>query len=156
MALLCLFTGSAVAEIYKCQLDGQTVFSQTPCAEDAEKYQVDYIKANEENAAELAERNARAREDLENTSVELEIRGIGLKIKKEQAYISTLQGQRDSELRALRNKKRYASNNLAGATWEQSISDEMNAINSRYDAMIEERQARINRLERDIDRLSLQ
>lgn len=38
----------------------------------------------------------------------------------------------DQELDAIRNKKRYANNTLAGATWEQSLSTEMNAVTSRY------------------------
>ncbi len=39
----------------------------------------------------------------------------------------------DAELRALQDKKRYANNNLAGATWEGSISGEMTALATRCD-----------------------
>lgn len=41
--------------------------------------------------------------------------------------------QCEAELRSLQSKKRLASNNLAGATWEGSISSEMSAIATRCD-----------------------
>lgn len=59
----------------------------------------------------------------------------------------------DSEMNRLRNKKLYANNNLAGATWEQSISDEMNAVASKYDSMIRAAQNRIDQLRNEEDRL---
>lgn len=49
------------------------------------------------------------------------------------------------ELDALSNKKRSSMNNLAGATWEQSISAEMQAVATRCQA---EQQASQNELER--------
>jgi hypothetical protein len=41
--------------------------------------------------------------------------------------------QCDAQLKALQAKKRSANNNLAGATWEGSISSEMTAIATRCD-----------------------
>lgn len=49
----------------------------------------------------------------------------------------------DADLVALQRKKRLANNNLAGATWEDSISGEMQAIAARYRAGIEVEQAKI-------------
>ena len=42
----------------------------------------------------------------------------------------------DGELIELKNKKQLATNNLAGATWEQSISSEMAATATRCDTEI--------------------
>ena len=39
----------------------------------------------------------------------------------------------DAEFAALRERKGLANNNLAGATWEQSISSEMSAVATRCD-----------------------
>jgi hypothetical protein len=39
------------------------------------------------------------------------------------------------ELEALRARKGHARNNLAGATWEQSISTEMQAVTAKYATM---------------------
>ncbi|MBN8516643.1 MAG: DUF4124 domain-containing protein [Candidatus Accumulibacter sp.] len=43
----------------------------------------------------------------------------------------------DDDLARLRDKKRYSANNLAGATWEESISQEMQAVTTRYNARID-------------------
>lgn len=43
--------------------------------------------------------------------------------------------QMSNELELLRTKKLYAKNNLAGATWEQSLSAEMQAVTAKYAAL---------------------
>ena len=43
--------------------------------------------------------------------------------------------QMSREMDALRAQKARANNNLAGATWEQSLSTEMQAVASRYKVM---------------------
>ena len=53
----------------------------------------------------------------------------------------------------LQRKKQYANNNLAGATWEQSISDEMSAVSQKYDALIRNDQSQIDLLRADAERL---
>ena len=57
-------------------------------------------------------------------------------VSNAQARITQLIQERDAKLAALRDKKSYANNNLAGATWEKSISDEMQAVAQRYNADI--------------------
>ena len=47
------------------------------------------------------------------------------------AAINQQRNQCDGELKALQARKAYASNNLAGATWEASLSSEMTAIATR-------------------------
>lgn len=49
------------------------------------------------------------------------------------AAIDYQQAECDGQLKALQSKKRAANNNLAGATWEGSISSEMTAIATRCD-----------------------
>jgi hypothetical protein len=55
----------------------------------------------------------------------------------------------DAELRALQDKKSRASNNLAGATWEQSISTEMTAVSSRCDSRSRELQANLDAVRKE-------
>ncbi|MDV7391114.1 hypothetical protein RZS08_07170, partial [Arthrospira platensis SPKY1] len=57
------------------------------------------------------------------------------------------------EMASLSRKKQFASNNLAGATWEESISEEMNAVAQKYDALIRNDQSRIEQLRAAADRL---
>lgn len=42
----------------------------------------------------------------------------------------------ERELAALRKKKRYASNNVVGATWESGISEEVSAVTSKYTTLL--------------------
>lgn len=54
--------------------------------------------------------------------------------------------QMTREMDALRAQKARASNNLAGATWEQSLSTEMQAVASRYKVMNDADQEQIKAL----------
>ena len=56
-------------------------------------------------------------------------------------------------LAALSRKKRLAKNNLAGATYEQSISSEMQAVSDRYRTKIQVGQDRVTRLRGDASEL---
>lgn len=58
-------------------------------------------------------------------------------IRKSEQQIEKYQAQMQSELAALRSKKRYAANNQAGATWEQSISTEMQAVTAKYTSLMD-------------------
>ena len=82
-----------------------------------------------------------------------------LEIPSARARIRGAKNQCDERMRAIRSQKAYANNNLAGATWEQSLSTEMQAIatqcgteqtrmNTELDRLLEEKRT----LEQDIAR----
>ncbi len=52
----------------------------------------------------------------------------------------------DAEISSLQGKKRFANNNLAGATWEGSISGEMAALATRCDTQNRELREEVDRL----------
>ena len=52
----------------------------------------------------------------------------------------------DLELEILRLKKTAANNNLAGATYEHSLSAEMQAVSTSYDTKIRSKEEEIKRL----------
>ena len=54
-----------------------------------------------------------------------------------------------NEMSSLKNKKQFSTNSLAGAVWEQSISDEMNAVSSKYDSLIRSAQSQIDSLRQE-------
>lgn len=54
-------------------------------------------------------------------------------IPNAEASIARQKASCDREFQALKAKKRAANNNLAGATWEGSISSEMTAVATRCD-----------------------
>jgi hypothetical protein len=59
----------------------------------------------------------------------------------------------DKELSRLRASKSNASNNLAGATWEQSLSTEMSAIATRCDTETRMLQDDLSRFRQEVTEL---
>lgn len=57
------------------------------------------------------------------------------------------------EIAYLRYKKLYSRNNLAGATWEESISTEMEAVTSKYKIQIDLHQEEIKQFRDEIKEL---
>lgn len=62
-------------------------------------------------------------------------------------------GLMEQELAALRAKKMQANNNLAGATWEQSISTEMSVVVEKYKAQKESDGERLKAMNAELRRL---
>lgn len=56
----------------------------------------------------------------------------------------------DAQQLELSKRKTYANNNLAGATWEQSISTEMQAKATLCDAKIRDARSLVDRLEKEM------
>lgn len=59
----------------------------------------------------------------------------------------------EQELAALRTKKMQANNNLAGATWEQSISTEMSVVVEKYKVQKEADGERLKVMSAELRRL---
>lgn len=135
-AIAALLATAPAAAVYKCQVNGETVFSQTPCAANAEEVQLkvhrpsdDEAKAAEQRATWLKEENAAMRAERKS-------REAGIEIAKLEREIEVYHEQMDKELAALREQKASANNNLAGATLEQSIATEMQAVVEKYNTKI--------------------
>jgi hypothetical protein len=68
---------------------------------------------------------------------------IDREITQSQDRIASYRQEMSDQMDALRRRKHTASNNLAGATWEQSISEEMSAISQQFNVLIRSEQDRI-------------
>jgi predicted nucleic acid-binding Zn-ribbon protein len=75
-----------------------------------------------------------------------ELRDLDIDIAAAAQDIDNLRGQLQHELGVLQEKKTHANNNLAGATWLESISQEMAAVTHRYDIEIKAAQGRLDTL----------
>ena len=158
-----LLTSPAYAQVYKCKVGGRTVFTDQPCDETAKPiavrpgagYHVPTQQAGQEDAAAPATAAPSApRSRLEEADRRVKQRIIQDKIANQENRIIALRQRRDDELAELRRRKGYANKNLAGATWEQSISTEMQAINSRYDTEMRIIQSDIEQLRREYSDLN--
>lgn len=121
---------SSDAETYKCRVDGTLVYQQQPCATGTARATISAPDQLTDDAA----RAHRARFESDNAArlAAARLKSIDDQIAYNQTRIVAYEAMMDSELAALRAKKGQARNNLAGATWEQSISTEMEAVAANY------------------------
>ncbi|MBV1920419.1 MAG: DUF4124 domain-containing protein [Pseudomonadales bacterium] len=143
---LSIVSSVEATSIYKCiGENGRTEFSQSPCSDSAEHLIIDVPKigtAGSTNARKVVD-------DIEKSN---RLREIDRETKKLEKEISNYQKEMDSEIRRLRNKKQYAANNLAGATWEESISTEMSAIVASIKTKIDAAREKIKSLKDEKER----
>ena len=135
------------AETYKCRVGGALVYQQQPCAAGTERATLSVPDEPTDEAA----RAHRARFEAENAAriAAARLKSIDDQIAYNQTRITAYEAMMDSELAALRAKKGQARNNLAGATWEQSISTEMEAVAANYATKIRIAQDEIDALRKE-------
>lgn len=148
---------TAVAEMYRCTEDGRTVFQERPCpgkgkAVDIRPQAGDAPRAarSDQPAGNASSDRAAVLADLQNARLQRELK---YDISRSESEIRELEKRMEAELAALRNRKRFANNNLAGATWEQSISGEMQAVTEKYRSQISTAQAKLDRQHKELDDL---
>lgn len=145
--------------VNKCvTADGKTIYQSAPCAGVEKSSEITIQKApqvpthSEADTAELKR--------IRETAGALERERT---IKEKEKHISQLEGRifdhrqdMNREIAVLKAKKMAANNNLAGATWEQSISEEMSAVAKKYDTLIESDQKQIDIERREVEQLRRQ
>ena len=146
LLLLTMACSGALAQ-YKCvDAKGSTSFQQAPCpaADKEQKVRVFVGEAQRQPPAasaapqELTPDQRMLANIQRERRIEERTQAID-NLERQIAYLESVIDKRNvqmaAELSALQNKKAYASNNLAGATWEQSISTEMQAVTQKYKTM---------------------
>ena len=122
---------AAATEVHICtDASGKKTFQQVPCESGVESevknYSLDYIGTN------------MGRLDYDQARAEREGRQLQRDIRRSENTIVDHQNALTRELAALRQRQSRANNNLAGATYLDSISNEMKAVTARWDTMIRE------------------
>lgn len=131
----------AAAQVNKCQVGDKVVYQAAPCKAGATRATLaprndvseDSARANREKfiADDKVRQAGNRRERIDGTIAALE------------RDIAGYQKSMDAELATLQARKASANNNLAGATWEQSLSTEMQAVTAKYQTKIKTAQDRI-------------
>lgn len=146
-ALVFLVVSSPGWAIYQCKApNGTTVFQDAPCEGGGGKQvQVRPARGGLDSAgdASAVADTAAGTDRIKRMERDSTLMGIDRQIRDLEYQIERHQANMDTELNALRGKQRYANNNLAGATWLQSIAGEMQAVTDRYRAKIDADRARI-------------
>ncbi len=128
----------AGAEIYKCvDTAGRAQFSDKPCSKNAEKIEVDTSSSGISHGPQG---------DFSRVRSDMQRRDIERRITRLESDITGLQDAKNAELSRLRYRQSRANNNLAGATWEQSIATEMASVTQDYNSQIEMKREEISDL----------
>jgi len=166
VALLALaFSSAASAQVYKCKEGGTTVFSSMPCSADARPIDVRPASGvarepHPERLSGVAQQAAAKPGSVqqsgitEKADIAARRRILDDEIWRKERAVGALYDELAAKQEMLRQKKNRSMNNLAGATWEQSISDEMKAVSAEYDIKIRGAQAEVDALKRRRDDLS--
>jgi hypothetical protein len=142
-----MLCASAHAQVYKCSIGGATVFQDRPCAGSGEKVNVKPASGTE--AKSTASIDA-LRLNVKVMELERRVKEVDDRIALGEREINQLQVQRDRDIQVLQAKKSLARNNLAGATYEQSISTEMQAVSDTYRTRIQVVRDRIDGHRKDL------
>ena len=157
--MLCL-TGSAWS-ITKCTgADGKVVFQDLPCAGKAEAVTVRPARGADAPAVpantSAAVPDTRQPKPKEGAFGETWQRRTYLENQGVSSARSALEAHQRrciAQQQELAGRKRLANNNLAGATWEQSISTEMQAAATACDSRSRELRSDLESLERELREL---
>jgi len=131
-----LASGAAHGQMFKCTdpATGNITFSQTQCAVEAAPVEIDVYRPSAEQA------------EAHRQQVESHQRMVDEGIARRQSmreeanrrlYESHLAEKRQRELDAINARRARAANNLAGATWENALSQDEANTNARYEAEME-------------------
>lgn len=148
--------------IYKCKdANGTTIFSDEPCGPGAKQIDVRPAAPSATppastptpSGAKPSEREKLMREADEAAKAR-RVREIAFEIDAAEKRITSNQDVMERKIAELRVSKRSANNNLAGATWESSLSQEMDAVSRQYGALIADDREKIKSLQRDREALN--
>lgn len=143
----------AQAEIYKCVVNGHTMFTQQPCGEDAVEVKPRVLPPSveaveEQHAVDASVRSAASRMEQGRRLVEIQRR-----IEEIDIFIADLMRERDQRIADLRRRQRFAGNYGSGANLRQSLATEMEAVAVQYDTNINSAQLEKSRLLDEYNRL---
>lgn len=154
VVLALLVCSSAGGQVLKCNVNGAVLYQDRPCGGGAGE-QVAVPPAAAPEVKSKASIDA-LRLNVKTMELDRSIREKEHQIARAEKDTNALQAQRDSELAQLQAKKSLAQNNLAGATWERSISAEMQVVTDTYRTRIQVLRDRIEGWRRDITDLRKQ
>lgn len=167
ITVVMMFAAQAAQAQYKCTgADGKVAFQQTPCDDrqrqeairlrDGLQPTAPRMRAPDADASLPATTQPRPTDSPYTRLNEMLVRErrtteLEREIQATEGAIDYRNNQMNAEMAALRGQKQYAKNNLAGATWEQSISMEMQAVAIKYKTQNDNDHERLKKLRTDLE-----
>ncbi len=143
-ALLILYSFSSYSAIYKCKVDGVTTFSQSPCGDTIQE-----VKVIVRNSPSKQIPHVQATVKTNNNDVDQFL--MNQEIKRRNKTINHYKLKLNKELAALKERTYYARNNLAGATYQNALSQEMVTLTNKYKTLIDDEKRQITTLKSKIN-----
>ncbi|GAA0780404.1 MULTISPECIES: hypothetical protein [Pseudomonadati] len=136
LILLLLVSSASTAEVYKCA-DGK--YQAEPC--DAESTPLDLSNVGSVVSSPTSSNNDFSlKSSISDKKSEVSSYIRKQQIKREITDLEKDRNQvfrdRDSKIKELRERGQHANNNLAGATWQQSLAQEMTAVMQQADTVV--------------------
>lgn len=166
----CGFSNLSAQELYKCVgSDGKTTYQAVPCSGADKRGSIKQsasgpvitpsspgmAKSEAVSAASTAASTTDAQK-LKGMQTLRRSNDLKADIENAQSNISLFRSQMDRELNMLRERKNSSRNNLAGATWEQSISTEMQAVVATYETKIKIEESKVRQFQNQLADLEKQ
>lgn len=151
--LLAMFACSANANIFKCEVNGVTTYSQVPCAEDAEV--TDYSRENTEQpvvAAQAATASAAA-ETIDRLGNSVKKRDMAEKIKRLERQRDRQVKNRDAEVAKIASQKGRYVQNLYGVAHEDKVNTSIIAATTMWNSRIDETERELEQLRAEYNKL---
>lgn len=149
LSALLVLPAVSTAAVYQCTgKSGQTVFSGQPCGDDAVK--LDHKAAPALGGSMITEGS---REFLKERKIDSSVNRIDKRIYQLELRKKLARKQLDADMDRWRSNQARANNNLAGATWENSLAHEAEVKQIRYDSEVGQLNVEIDRLRSDRRRL---
>ena len=142
----------AAQAINKCVgADGRVSYSDAPCEGAARNTVLTPNSAGPGSGGAAA--GASDGDKLKALQAARREKDIEYELEQIDSDISVYRHNMDQDIERVRHRKKGAANNLAGATYEQSISTEMQAIVASYDAKIKLKQSQAEVLRSELNAL---
>lgn len=131
-----LFSIEADASVYRCVLDGVTIFSQTPCADNAEKLsQYDSTRTPANQAVRPARDSAQsvnATESLQQISLNVRKQSLERQLQQLNNRLRRLEQERNAKLSEITGEAIESPADVAGRTFLIGPAEEMRDALNHY------------------------
>ena len=155
---LVAFSNSSIAgSVYKCTVEGVIKYSHLPCGEVEEKvkeYTFDEIETVKSNTNVVQTQKNSQVKNTKELMHSTKLYTIKSKIKRHQSNIVAHQKKMNKEIEILKVRSTYATNNLAGATYQTALSNEMIAVSHKYESLIDSEEKKIAGYRSEIEKLN--
>jgi len=153
-----VFSSSSLASsVYKCTVEGVVKYSHLPCGEVEEEVKAYTFENMEAVTAKAKVKQAQESSPVKSTKELMhsaKLYTIKSKIKRYQSNVTTHQKKMSKEIERLKIRSTYANNNLAGATYQTALSNEMIAVSNKYQSLIDLEENKILELTSKIEKLN--